>query len=247
MILDRDGRLLGLEALARWTHPQLGPISPVEFIGIAEASGLVHELGLAILDHALADMRAWRAAGYWPEQAYVAVNASAGQLVGVDFEARLLRALERHGAAASSVVVEITESVLMSDLDGCSGLISRLRAHGVRFVVDDFGTGFSSLAYLHRLPVDGLKVDRSFIARLGGDGGAREDSEALIRAVLDVARHFGLRVVAEGVETQAQLDQLAAMGCEAFQGYLLGRPEPPERIALRLPRASAPLRGLPHA
>lgn len=247
VILDRDGRLLGLEALARWTHPQLGPISPVEFIGIAEASGLVHELGLAILDHALADMRAWRAAGYWPEQAYVAVNASAGQLVGVDFEARLLRALERHGAAASSVVVEITESVLMSDLDGCSGLISRLRAHGVRFVVDDFGTGFSSLAYLHRLPVDGLKVDRSFIARLGGDGGAREDSEALIRAVLDVARHFGLRVVAEGVETQAQLDQLAAMGCEAFQGYLLGRPEPPERIALRLPRASAPLRGLPHA
>jgi diguanylate cyclase (GGDEF)-like protein len=226
-----QGQLMGMEALARWTHPELGEIEPGEFIREAERQGQMPALGRAILALALAgfsEFQRTRARQGRPSpEIYVAVNVSVGELVSADFEAGVLEALQVHAVSPRQLVIEITESVLMSDLEGCAQLIARLRFKGVRFFIDDFGTGFSSLAYLQRLPVAGVKIDRSFVSALD----RAEADVTIVQAVLSISERFGLVTVAEGIETPAQWECLSRLGCAAFQGYLLGRPAPIAELA----------------
>jgi diguanylate cyclase (GGDEF)-like protein len=234
-IFDSEGRLRSAEALVRWQHPEFGPVPPQEFVALSESIGLIGELGQLVLDMALAQVARWRDAGLWPDDASMAVNVSAGQLVLAEFEGVVLASLARHGVPPQQLSLEITESVLMGDLDGCSAMFARLRDAGVRSLIDDFGTGFSSLSYLGRLPVAGLKIDRSFVAAMGTPAGG----DAVIGSVIDIARHFGLQVTAEGVETQPQYEHLRLLGCDRFQGFLLARPETAERLGARLAQHDA--------
>ncbi len=215
-IVDRNGELLGVEALARWQHQSLGWIAPADFIPICEATGKMQELGFAVLRDATRRLAGWRAAGYWPDGAYLAVNVSATQLVDPSFAARVLWELRAQRCNAESIVLEITESALVNEIEVCQRNMQNLRAAGIRLLIDDFGTGYSSLAYLGRLPVNGLKIDRSFVRELGEGTG----SEAVIRSVIDIARHFSFSIVAEGVERNDQQKMLELLGVDAFQGYL---------------------------
>ena len=219
------GALVGVEALLRWNHPEHGQVSPVEFIPIAEDSGLIVQLGRWVLERACGQVAAWERAG--APALMIAVNMSARQLREPCFIDDVTRALARSGLAPERLELELTESVLMEDVDGAIAFMRAVRALGVRLAIDDFGTGYSSLAYLQCFPINQLKVDRSFVQLLPHSG------ETIIQAVLALARGFGLTVVAEGVEEQAQLDWLREAGCDIAQGYLLGKPMPPEEFAAR--------------
>ncbi len=211
------GDVVSMEALARWEHPQLGPVSPDEFIPVAERSGLIKPLTLAVLDAGLAAAAAWRDLGVG-----IAVNLSARSLLDSGLVADVGRLLDEHGVAPQSLVLEVTESAVMIDPARAIALLRQLGAMGVRLSVDDFGTGYSSLSYLKRLPVDEVKVDRSFVM------GLTEGSEdfAIVRSIVDLGANLGLDVVAEGVEDQATWDLLRDMGCTKVQGWHLARPMP---------------------
>ncbi|QBE66798.1 putative bifunctional diguanylate cyclase/phosphodiesterase [Pseudoduganella lutea] len=211
-----SGALLGVEALVRWRHPEHGPISPAEFIPIAEESGLIVELGSWVLRHACAEVAQWQRAG--GPALTLAVNMSARQLREPGFIEDVTRALASSGLAPGRLELELTESVLMEDVAGALAFMQSVRALGVRLAIDDFGTGYSSLAYLQTFPINQLKVDRSFVQLLPQRG------ETIIHAVLALARGFGLTVVAEGVEEPRQLEWLREAGCDVVQGYLLGMP-----------------------
>jgi diguanylate cyclase (GGDEF)-like protein len=220
-----SGALVGVEALLRWRHPEHGSISPAEFIPIAEDSGLIVQLGSWVLHRACQDVMAWDRAGAPPLT--LAVNMSARQLREPGFTDDVLRALALSGLAPERLELELTESVLMEDVAGAVAFMQAVRALGVRLSIDDFGTGYSSLAYLQNFPINQLKVDRSFVQLLPQRG------ETVIHAILALAHGFGLSVVAEGVEEQRQLDWLRAAGCEMGQGFLLGKPVPPQEFAAR--------------
>jgi diguanylate cyclase (GGDEF)-like protein len=211
------GRVTGLEALLRWRHPQRGWISPAEFIPVAEQSGLIVPLGEWAL------RRAARDAAGWPHRARVAVNVSPLQFRGPGLGDAVFGALRDAGLPAGRLEVEITESALLDDGDAVLSVLHRLRAGGVRVAMDDFGTGFSSLATLRSFPFDKIKIDQSFV-RVPEAGVPQ--AEAIVRAVAGLAAALGMRCTAEGVETAAQLDRLAAAGCNEVQGYLFGRPCP---------------------
>jgi diguanylate cyclase (GGDEF)-like protein/PAS domain S-box-containing protein len=215
-----DGAVVGWEALARWTHPSLGPISPGRFIPIAEESGLIIELGAEILRAACQVRRRWLELGV--TRGRVAVNVSTQQLRQSDFADRVRDTLAETGLAAELLELELTESALMSP--GAPGFetLCALEEMGVLLAVDDFGTGYSSLSYLGRLPVRRLKIDRSFVSGIGVSSSAEE----VVRAILALARALGLDTVAEGVETAAQAMWLVEHGCAEAQGYLFGRPGP---------------------
>ncbi len=215
--LDAAGTVVGVEALLRWTHPQLGTIPPARFIPIAEESGLILRLGDWVLEQACHTQRQLEAAGHGIP---VSLNVSPRQFHQADFVDRVLAALERSGAQARLLVFEVTEGLLLENLERTIPRMQALAARGIRFSIDDFGTGYSSLAYLKRLPLHELKIDRSFIQDTPGDPG----DTAIVEMILSMARHLGLKVVAEGVETRAQADFLAAHGCDAMQGYLYARP-----------------------
>jgi len=219
------GALVGVEALLRWNHPEHGPVSPAEFIPIAEESGLIVQLGRWVLHRACDQVAAWERAG--APALTVAVNMSTRQLREPCFIDDVTRALARSGLAPCRLELELTESVLMEDVDGAIAFMHAARALGVRLAIDDFGTGYSSLAYLQCFPINQLKVDRSFVRLLPKRG------ETIVHAILALARGFGLSVVAEGVEEQAQLDWLREAGCDIAQGFLLGKPVPPEEFAAR--------------
>jgi diguanylate cyclase (GGDEF)-like protein len=219
------GELIGVEALLRWRHPKHGPISPAEFIPIAEDSGLIVPLGSWVLRRACEDVAAWEQAGAPPLM--VAVNMSARQLREPNFIDDVIRALSQSGLAPERLELELTESLLMEDLASAVSFMEEVRALGVRLAIDDFGTGYSSLAYLQSFPINQLKVDRSFVQLLPHSG------ETVIQAILALAHGFGLSVVAEGVEEQTQLDWLREAGCDLVQGFLLGKPMPPEEFAAR--------------
>ena len=215
----RSGQLVGAEALSRWPHAD-GPVfSPDTFIRVAERTGLIHELGRAVLHTACTDAVSWaeRTGRLIP----VSVNVSGEQLRVPDFAERVLHVLAETGAPPTMIVLEVTETVVMDQQHGLDSL-TVLRDAGLRIAIDDFGTGFSSLAALRQLPVDTLKIDRSFVAGIGTD----DDDGTVIRAILGLARGLGLAVVAEGVETPWQRDELVALGCHVHQGYLFGRPMP---------------------
>ncbi|USX29508.1 EAL domain-containing protein [Oxalobacteraceae bacterium OTU3CINTB1] len=219
------GALVGVEALLRWHHPEFGQVSPAEFIPIAEDSGLIVQLGRWVLDRACAQVAAWERAG--APALMIAVNMSARQLREPCFIDDVRRALATSGLAPERLELELTESVLMEDVDGATAFMRAVRALGVRLAIDDFGTGYSSLAYLQCFPLNQLKIDRSFVQVLPKRG------ETIVHAILALARGFGLAVVAEGVEEQPQLDWLREAGCDIVQGFLLGKPMPPEDFAAR--------------
>jgi diguanylate cyclase (GGDEF)-like protein len=215
----RSQRVVTMEALLRWCHPDLGPVAPVEFIPIAEDTGLIVDIGRWVLETACSDCRAWRDAGH---DAGVSINVSGRQLANADLVDDVREALERTGLPPAVVTLELTESILVTSDEGSRVALTALKALGVRLAIDDFGTGYSSLSYLAELPVDDLKIDRSFISRLGHD----TQSLSMIGAVVELAHSLGLIVTAEGVETELELAELRRTGCDLVQGYLLGKPHP---------------------
>jgi EAL domain-containing protein (putative c-di-GMP-specific phosphodiesterase class I) len=211
----------GAEVLLRWNHPERGAISPVEFIPLAEADGQIVEIGDWVLEQACRYWSAWREKGIDP--GFLAINISRIQFRR-RLSARLAELMSIYGVPPEALELEITESVLLDDHTQVADELNNLRAVGVTLSLDDFGTGYSSLSYLKRFRFDVLKIDRSFIAGLP-DG---PDDILLVKAILAMAKGFGLKVVAEGVETQEQLSFVAAQGCDLAQGYLLSRPMPDE-------------------
>ncbi|MCW2672255.1 MAG: hypothetical protein JWP14_844 [Frankiales bacterium] len=224
------GRVLGCEALVRWAHPSRGAVSPAEFVAVAEQSDLILELGDFVLEQALQDLALWPSASPGGPPPTVAVNVSLRQLVSSGFPARVAELVARSGIEPSRLCLEVTETVLVGDVEPVVEVLERLRDVGVRLAIDDFGTGHASLTYLARFPVDQVKVDQSFVAGLGIDAG----SAAIVGGVVGMAHTFDLRVTAEGVESEAQLAALREMGCDAVQGYLLGEPMSQQKLAFLL-------------
>ncbi|MGV8841966.1 MAG: EAL domain-containing protein [Pseudomonas sp.] len=212
-----SGRVAGAEALVRWRHPERGEIAPDQFIPLAEETGLIQELGQWVLEQSCAALARWLP--HWP-QLVLAVNLSPRELRQVECVERIRTCLQRHGLPASALELEITEGVLVEDVEQCIEHMQALKAHGVRFAIDDFGTGYSSLTYLKRLPLDRLKIDRSFVHDLVADN----SDQMLVQSILLIAHNLGLECVAEGIENQAQQDILRAHGCALGQGYFLSRP-----------------------
>jgi len=213
-----SGAVTGCEALLRWNHPERGPIPPVEFIPVAEESGMIVAIGEWVLEQACRQGRAWLDEGLEPMT--IAVNISAAQLLQRDPVAWVVETLERTGFPAELLELELTESQLSQDVETTIGIIRRLRQLGVKVAIDDFGTGYSSLEYLRRFDVTSLKIDRSFV-----DGMLAESSdEAIVRAAIALANAFGISVIAEGVETEEQQRFLSELRCDAMQGYLVSRP-----------------------
>jgi diguanylate cyclase len=213
------GCILGAEALVRWRHPRLGMVSPVRFIPIAEEAGLIVDIGRWVLYEAGRQLQKWQQKGL---RLSVSVNVSPAQFTRAAILSDVRDLLSATGIAPQSLVLEVTESLLMSNIDEAVALLKAVRALGVRLSVDDFGTGYSSLGYLRWLPLDELKIDRSFVMGLP----AEKDSLAIVNAVVAMAHALNLEVVAEGVETAAQLDVLRAIHCDEFQGYLCSPPVP---------------------
>ena len=225
-VVDLDsGRVVGVEALVRWQHPERGVVMPVEFIPFAEETGQILPIGRWVLSEACRQARAWQDEGSGPLT--MSVNLSARQLQ----DPRLVEALEttlaETGLRPDRLVLELTETALMAEPDAGFQVIRRLKRLGVRLAIDDFGTGYSSLAYLHRLPVDVIKVDRSFIADLG----LGTDRATLARGILELVRSLQVSTVAEGIETSEQLDALRTFRCELGQGYMFSRPVAPDAIS----------------
>ncbi|MEV6842207.1 EAL domain-containing protein [Actinoplanes sp. NPDC051411] len=220
----RTGDIVGFEALVRWNHPTLGMIAPLEFIGVAESTGLIVPLGRWVLTEAC------RQAVAWDRPLKMAVNVSVRQFDSGDLAQTVAEVLAFTGMPADRLCLEMTESVLLTDTDENLSRIVSLKALGVQLAMDDFGTGYSSLAYLRRFPMDVLKIDRSFVDRLGGE----DADEALVRTIVRMGRNLGMSLVAEGIETEVQLARLLEMGCDYAQGYLLSRPLPAEEAGRAL-------------
>jgi len=213
------GAVVAMEALVRWQHPTLGIVAPSEFIPLAEETGLIVDIGHWVLKEACTQCVAWRADGH--ETVNVTVNVSGRQLEDSEFSRDVELVLEATGLPASALSMEVTESVIVTEGSIGHEVLEELQRIGVRLAIDDFGIGYSSLAYLAKLPIHALKVDRTFIAGLGT---AQDGS--IVSAMVDLAHKLGLEVVAEGVETEIELEQLRQANCDEAQGFLLGRPAP---------------------
>ncbi|WP_458525371.1 EAL domain-containing response regulator [Onishia taeanensis] len=222
-----SGRVVGAEALLRWHHPDLGPVSPSDFIPLAEASGDILAIGDWVIDAAIAQLSAWRQAPWCHEAFHLAINVAARQLPRQDFAERLLERLRRCDLPGASLSLEVTESGLMENVTLARGQLAILARAGLRIAIDDFGTGYSSLAYLKTLPVSTLKIDRAFVSPLPDS----EEDRNLAATVIAMAHGFGCDVVAEGIETPAQAAMLRELGCEGAQGYYYSRPLTAEAFA----------------
>jgi diguanylate cyclase (GGDEF)-like protein len=219
-----SGAVIGVEALVRWQHPERGLLAPAEFVPLAERTGAVADLTRWVVDAALAQCRAWRDAGI---DLPVAVNLAAANIVDVALPDAVGELLVRHGLPGDRLECEISEHTVMADPVRAGEVLGRLRALGVRLSLDDFGTGHSSLAHLKRLPLDEVKIDRSFVAGMTED----ENDAVIVRSTIDLAGNLGLAVVAEGVESDAIMRELAALRCDVAQGFHVSRPLPAERLA----------------
>lgn len=222
-------RVVGHEVLVRWDHPELGPVSPAEFIPIAEETGLIRPIGRWVFERACAQMQRWRTAAK-DSSRYLTINASVGELMQADYAEFVEHTLARHGLSGSDIVVEVTESVVLLNESEAQRNIDRLRTIGIRFSIDDFGTGFSSLRYLQAFRFDFLKIDQAFVR---GEGGGVA-SEAIVATIIALGSSLGVTVIAEGVETETQAAHLRALGARYAQGYYYGRPVSASNVKLAL-------------
>ncbi|MCF8184989.1 MAG: EAL domain-containing protein, partial [Polynucleobacter sp.] len=211
----------GAEALVRWRHPGRGMVSPIEFIALAEETGLIIDLGHWVLETACNQLLSWAGRS---DMAHLmlAVNVSSVQFRKPDFVAQVLAILDQSGANPQRLKLELTESLMVDDVEDVIAKMAALKARGISFSLDDFGTGYSSLAYLKRLPLDQLKIDQSFVRDILID----PNDAAIARTIVALAESLGLSVIAEGVETESQRAFLVSSGCQAFQGYFFSRPVP---------------------
>jgi EAL domain-containing protein (putative c-di-GMP-specific phosphodiesterase class I) len=219
-----EGRVRSVEALVRWQHPERGLLYPDEFIPLAQHTGLIRPLTLKVLQLALTQCRSWRDEGL---ELSVAVNLAMRNLLDAQLPDEVVRMLASLKLPADVLELEITESTIMADPMRALAVLERLSQLGVRLAIDDFGTGYSSLGYLKRLPVDEIKIDKSFVLNMSGD----ENDAAIVRSTIDLGRNLGLEVVAEGVESAEVWDRLADLGCNVAQGYFLSRPKPADELA----------------
>jgi diguanylate cyclase (GGDEF)-like protein/PAS domain S-box-containing protein len=240
-VMNREGSVVGVEALVRWLHPQRGRVMPFEFIPAAEQSGLIMQLGYWVLKSACDQLVLWSTDAL-QQGLTISINISARQFRHAEFVTDILGTLKQTGANPHRLKLELTETLLLTDVHEATAKMQTLREAGVRFALDDFGTGYSSLSYLKNLPLDELKIDQSFVRDLLTDS----KNAAIALTVLALGLSLGLDVVAEGVETQAQLDYLAQHGCEFFQGYLFGQPVPVDELQLdsKVPGFPVTLQGL---
>ena len=228
----KSGSVSSVEALIRWTHPTRGAVSPMDFIPVAEEVGLISAIGEWVLRRACKD------AMQWPAGIKIAVNVSPSQFKSTDLVALVTNTLAEVGLDAGRLTLEITESTILQGDDAVLSVLNRLREQGVTIALDDFGTGYSSMSYLRRFPFDTLKIDRSFIR----DAADRSDSAAIVRAIASLASSLGMKTVAEGVETNADLDMVRAAGCSHVQGYLFSRPVPVTSVAAVLASLTSEIR-----
>ncbi|MBV9109710.1 MAG: bifunctional diguanylate cyclase/phosphodiesterase, partial [Gemmatimonadetes bacterium] len=234
----RTGRIAGTEALLRWNHPERGWISPLDFVPIAEDTGLILQVGRRVIAEACRQLHEWQARTAAAEGVSVSVNLSVRQFSQADLVEQVRDAIVRSGIAPGLLRLEVTESVVVENVDAAAATLGRLRALGARVFLDDFGTGYSSLSSLHRLPIDALKVDRSFVTRIGNGEGER-----MVRTVATIARNLDLAVVVEGIETEEQLRLVRSLGCEYAQGFYFSPPLEPDALLALLesgPRWLAP-------
>lgn len=208
--------------MVRWRHPQRGVINPGAFISIAEETGLIVPMGSWILNEAVRQLGVWQKRNLVDHGFTMDVNLSALQLREADVVGEIGGALTRHGVAPASVAMEITESLVVDDGQDCRDRLDQIRQLGVQLALDDFGTGFSSLGYIHKFPVDIIKIDRSFVAGLGAKG----TDPTVARTIIDLAGQVGARTIAEGIEEESELAVLADLGCDLAQGFLFSRPVP---------------------
>ncbi|MDP5142104.1 bifunctional diguanylate cyclase/phosphodiesterase [Rheinheimera baltica] len=227
--VDRNGRFIGFEALARWHHPERGLLNPVSFIELAEKKNLMVPLSDQILMKTCRVMSNWRER-FAINDLTVSVNISQSQLAMSNFPDKVAKVLAETGLPASALILEVTESVIAENIDASIQQMGRIRAMGVRFSLDDFGTGYSSLSYIRQLPIDELKIDRSFVNTLLSDA----ETRSIVKIILLLADVLKLDVIAEGIEQEEQWQALQEMGCSGFQGYLFSRPQPPEIIFQKL-------------
>ncbi|MEH6909680.1 MAG: EAL domain-containing protein [Oceanicoccus sp.] len=226
----KTNALQGAETLLRWNNSELGSVSPAEFIPILESSTLILEVGHWVLEYSFDQLRQWKMAGLWDDKMRLAINISPRQLLDSEFVTSVTTLLDKYEVSPSMIEFEITENVLVQEVEKVSGILGRLADIGVSFSIDDFGTGYSSLSYLKQLPIDVLKIDKSFIDHCTIDG----NDQAIVRSILSICADLGLTSVAEGVETQEQQQQLQLMGCDLLQGYLFSRPIPADEFSLML-------------
>jgi EAL domain-containing protein (putative c-di-GMP-specific phosphodiesterase class I) len=216
----KSGKIVGMEALIRWKHPELGMVPPSRFVGVAEDTGLIVPIGAWVMRTACAQNKAWQEAGLGKLR--VAVNLSARQFSAADLLPGIEAALRDTGLAPDCLELELTESLFMSDITPAVELLHRMKSFGVKLSIDDFGTGYSSLSYLSRFPIDVLKIDRSFVADITHDA----NDAAIVASIIALAHNLRLSVIAEGVESAEQLDYLRHQGCDEMQGYYFSRPLP---------------------
>jgi EAL domain-containing protein (putative c-di-GMP-specific phosphodiesterase class I) len=219
----RTGEVVGVEALVRWQHPTRGLLFPDSFIPIAENTALITPLTLQVLECAVRQMRTWADSG---RRIGVSVNLSVRHLTDLELPDQVGATLRRHGVAAEQLTLEVTESTIMNDPSRAVIVLSRLRALGVRIAVDDYGTGYSSLAYLKRLAVDELKIDKTFIMGMRTD----DNDAVIVRSTIELGHNLGLQLVAEGVEDVETWQMLLPLGCDVLQGYHLSRPLPADQL-----------------
>lgn len=236
-IAVRSGRVVGVEALTRWQHASRGLVMPSEFIPVAQETSLIKELTLHVINEVGRQWRAWADEG---RHLPIAVNLSLRDLVDPGFPGEVATLLGKWRMPVTMLKLEVTESSVVDDPKRTEDVLERLGAMGLRFSVDNFGTGYFSLAYLKRLPIDEIKIDRSFVAAMA----AHEDDEIIVRSTIELGHNLGLSVVAEGVESRSLMERLASFGCDVGQGYYLGRPMPAEELEIWLehhPASEEPL------
>jgi predicted signal transduction protein with EAL and GGDEF domain len=222
----QNNTIIGVEALMRWNHPRRGMVSPASFIPVAESSDLIVQLGHRILVEACNEVRRWQESFPTEVLQYVSVNISPRQLQQAGFVDELREIFHSSGISPGSLVLEITESLLLQNADWTLQRLQALRSLGVRLALDDFGTGYSALSYLHQFPFDILKIDRSFVSKISEES----NSDALVRAIVAMGNSLGMKTIAEGIENATQLGELRRLGCRAGQGFLYSRPVPAEQV-----------------
>lgn len=228
--VGEDSQIFGAEALIRWIHPELGLVLPGSFISLAEEIGMIVPIGQWVLETACAQLKAWQQQAD-SQHLFLAVNVSAIQFHRLDFVDQVKKIIQQYAIDPRHLKLELTESVLLNDIDRIVVTMNALNEIGIQFSLDDFGTGYSSLQYLKRLPLAQLKIERSFTRDISTDS----DDEAIINAIIAVAHSLGLNVIAEGVETEQQRQLLLKKGCKSYQGYLFGKPVPIEQFEALLP------------